>query len=161
MELEINFKKVGDYSPEELKQFREMFAVDLERYRTEKRRFMIPLTAAIVVGLVAFFWGMHFYRHKWVAYSSIVLAGGGGLTMAAFLAFLQNKLRCPACHNLFVDAIQKYCPECGCDSLEPRNWLIGGYHCESCGKDIMIGKSRNFKYKACTHCGVFLDEEGV
>jgi hypothetical protein len=55
MELEINFKKVGNYSPEELKQFREMFAMDLERYRTEKRRFMIPLTAAIVVGLVAFF----------------------------------------------------------------------------------------------------------
>jgi hypothetical protein len=41
-----------------------------------------------------------------------------------------------------------------------QDWR-GGRRCNTCGKNLRTGKSRNFKYKACTSCGVFLYKKGL
>ena len=52
-EDEKNFKKVGDYSPEELKQFQEVFAADLKQWRANERRIAHPALVILLVGLAA------------------------------------------------------------------------------------------------------------
>jgi RNA polymerase subunit RPABC4/transcription elongation factor Spt4 len=97
---------------------------------------------------------------KWLFGVGIFLVAAGIILIAIAAFSLQKKLECPACHNLFLDEIGEYCPECGSASLEPPNWL-GTRHCNSCGKNLLGGKNRSFRYKACTHCDVFLDDKGL
>jgi hypothetical protein len=163
-EPENNLKKAGDYSPEELKQFREIFAADLKQYRADERRCAYPILMVILAGFAAVVCSFLFSHSrspiKWLVYAGIFLAFGGIISIAIVMTILQKKLKCPACHDSFLGEIGDYCPECGSDSLEPPNWL-GARHCNSCGKNLLSGKNRSFRYKACTHCGVFLDDKGL
>ena len=52
-EDENNFKKVSDYSPDELKRFRETFASDLKQYRVTEQRYAHPLLVVLLVGLAS------------------------------------------------------------------------------------------------------------
>jgi hypothetical protein len=161
---ENNFKETGDYSPEELKQFREIFAGDLKRYRAADRRYAYPVLIVILAGFAAVFCSFLLSHSqspiKWLLGAGIFLVFAGIISIAVVMTLLQKKLKCPACHDSFLGEIGEYCPECGSGSLEPANWL-GARHCNSCGKNILSGKNRTFRYKACTHCGVFLDEKGL
>jgi len=162
MAQENNSKKVGDYSPEELKQFREMFAVDLKQYRATNRRYANPILVVILVGFAAIFCSFLLSQTliRWLLGAGICLIAAGVIIIAIAASSLQKKLLCPACHDLFIDEIGECCPECGSASLESGDW-IGTQHCNACGKNLRIGRNRNFRYKACTHCGVFLDEMGL
>ena len=70
-----------------------------------------------------------------------------------------RQLICPGCDNL-IDAIDRYCPECGGTPLIPGG-LFKTPECTVCGKKLRFGKSRSFRIRACTHCGVMLDEQGL
>lgn len=161
---ENNFKEPGDYSPEELKRFREIFAEDLKQYRSADQRCAYPVLIVILAGFAAvvcsFLLSHSQSPIKWLLGVGIFLALAGLLLFAIVLTIIEKKLKCPACHDSFLGEIADYCPECGGGSLESPNW-IGARHCNSCGKKILSGKNRTFRYKACTHCGVFLDEKGL
>jgi hypothetical protein len=161
-EHEKNFKEVGDCSPEELKQFREIFATDLKENQTTERRYANPILIVILAGFAAIVCSYLLFQTpaKWLLGAGIFLIAAGIISIAIAAFSLQKKLKCPACHNLFLGSIGECCPECGSASLEPGDWL-GIRHCNSCGKDLRGGKNRNFRYKACTHCGVFLDDKGL
>jgi hypothetical protein len=160
--LENNLKEAGGHSPEELKQFREMFAADLEQYRATERRRAIPILVVFLAGFAAVVCSFLFSQHpvKWLLGAGIFLVAAGLVSLATAAVSFQKGLKCPACHNQFIDDIGECCPECGSTPLEPADWL-GARHCNACGKNLRIGRNRNFKYKACTHCGVFLDEKGL
>lgn len=159
---EEHSKKAGDYSPGELKQFREIFAADLKEYQATERRYANRILIVFLAGLAAVFCSFLLYQNvnKWL-FGLGVFAVALGMILSAIAAFsLHKKLNCPACHNLFLGGYGEFCPECGSASLEPANWL-GAQHCNSCGKNLYGGKNRNFGYKACTHCGVVLHEKGL
>jgi RNA polymerase subunit RPABC4/transcription elongation factor Spt4 len=160
---ENNFKKAGHYSPEELTQFREIFAADLKLHRANDRRYANPLLLVFLVGVAAVV-GSYLLSSqppiKWLLGAGIVLIVAGFVSVAVAASSLERHLKCPACRNLLIDEIGECCPECGSASLAPGG-LLDTWRCNSCGKKLITGKNRSFKYKACTHCGVFLDEKGL
>jgi RNA polymerase subunit RPABC4/transcription elongation factor Spt4 len=158
-----NFKKVGHYSPEEQRQFEQIFATDLKRYRATDRRYANPLLVVFLVGVAAVACAYLLSSqppNKWLLGFGIVLIAGALVSVAVAASSLEKQLKCPACHNLFIDDIGEYCPECGSASLA-RGGAFGARYCNSCGNKLITGKNRSFRYKACTHCGVFLDQKGL
>ena len=163
IEQENNFKKVGQYSPAELDQFQEIFAADLKQYRATDRRYANPLLVVFLLGVAAIVSSYLLSSQPpihWLLGVGIVLIAGVLVSVAVAASSLEKQLKCPACHGLFIDDIGKCCPECGSASLGPGG-AFGAMHCNACGKKLISGKNRNFKYKACTHCGVFLEAKGL
>jgi RNA polymerase subunit RPABC4/transcription elongation factor Spt4 len=163
IEQENNFKKVGQYSPAELEQFQKIFAADLKQYRATDRRYANPLLVVFLLGVAAVVCSYLLSSQppiQWLLGVGIVLIAGVLVSVAVAASSLEKQLKCPVCHSLFIDDIEKYCPECGSASLG-RGGAFGAIHCNSCGKKLISGKNRNFRYKACTHCGVFLEQKGL
>jgi hypothetical protein len=161
-ELEHDFRALGNFSPGELKQFRETFTAELKQYRATERRYAWPILVIILAGFAMMFFSFLLFQHpiNWLVKTGIVFVFVGIILIAFAASSLQRKLKCPACHNPFMDGSGERCPECGSASVEPPNWL-GTRHCNYCGKDLRTGRNRSFRYKACTHCGLFLDEKGL
>ena len=149
-------KFAGDYSPEEQRDFRDVFRPRAEHYRRYSLwTLIIGITAFILwIGAIKFLPGAGL---GWVC--GVLFIGLIGLVVLAW--YTQPLLECPACHNP-VDSRQlgRYCPECGSDQLKPGGWLLSP-SCGACGKKMYRRKSRGYKIRACTHCGVLLDEKGV
>jgi hypothetical protein len=70
------------------------------------------------------------------------------------------RLVCPGCSNEMEGAFGKYCPECGSPTLGNARWFRAP-NCTACGKSMRRGKGRYYKIRACTHCGLMLDEKGL
>ena len=160
-EPDKSFKEVGDYSSEELNQFRGIFAADLKQYRAIERRYAHPLLVIFLLGMACVAYASYLSQPPvaWLFGIGVFFFAGGmiGFVVAAFSL---PKLKCPACQKSPFTEFGNYCPECGSVSLKPKGWL-NTPHCNSCGKDLRSGKGRNFRYKTCTHCGVFLDDKGL
>jgi hypothetical protein len=75
---------------------------------------------------------------------------------------------CPGCIYPLKE-LHTYCPECGHAGLVPAvsHWLsTTPAHCTACSKDLVItsgkdGGSRQYTIRACSHCGLYLDDEGL
>ena len=149
-------KFAGDYSSEEQRRFLEVFRPRAEHYRRYSRRILIIGITAFILWSCAikFFPGAGL---GWVC--GPLFIGLIGLVVLAW--YTQPLLECPACHNP-VDSRQlgRYCPECGRDQLRPGVWFLLP-SCNACGKKMYRGKTRGYKIRSCTHCGVLLDENGV
>jgi hypothetical protein len=156
MRMQKVTKTVSDYSMNELIRFREVFARNAARYRSYGRRLLVALAVGIVVAVVS------------INFLPKALLGWifGALIVSFFgLLFhgLSNRplLECPACHNeLDSKVLGPYCPECGSDQFVPAG-LLRPPNCRACGRIMFEGKGRSWKIRACTYCGVILDEEGV
>jgi hypothetical protein len=153
---------VLNYSAEELKQFRDVFAADLKQNQATDRRYATPILVIILAGFAVVFCSYLLSQPpiKWLLIAGVVIIGAGLILLIGAATLLQRQLKCPACHNVFVTEIAECRPECGSTPLE-QGGMFGLPHCDACGKDLMGGKARNFKYKACTHCGVFLYDKGL
>jgi RNA polymerase subunit RPABC4/transcription elongation factor Spt4 len=157
-----HFKAGGACPPEELNQFRERYAADLQRCRATDRRCAGPILVCFLAGFTALVCAYVLSQHciQWLLGTGIFLIVAGLIALAIAASALQRQLKCPACQNLFLSELGNFCPECGSAGLEEGDWL-GARHCNGCGKNIRGGKNRNFKYKACSHCGLLLDEKGL
>lgn len=147
---------------DELQHFREKFKARLKERTASAQKFAVPILMVFVAGFGAVFSSFLLFQPAvtWLFLAGLGLVAAGLYLMAITATVFQRKLECPACHNLLVDGIDEYCPECGEGPLEQGNWR-GARRCPSCGKKLVNGRNRNFKYRACTHCGVFLAERGV
>ncbi|MBF9224040.1 hypothetical protein [Hymenobacter ruricola] len=79
-----------------------------------------------------------------------------GVVMAVRMA---GQLRCPGCAG-DLEQIGTYCPECGSAGLEPGSWFSAP-HCPTCDRKMRRNKGRHYTIRACSHCGLYLDDEGV
>jgi hypothetical protein len=71
------------------------------------------------------------------------------------------RLTCPNCNNDMAYRFGPYCPECGDDVLAPSRWFMNT-KCAACGKSLRCSKGgRRYKIRACTHCGLMVDEKGL
>jgi DNA-directed RNA polymerase subunit RPC12/RpoP len=95
-------------------------------------------------------------------------AGGwaGGVFLLCWLIvmvwmFFPVRLVCPACSNdVERGELGPYCPTCGSRSLSAGGrWKAP--RCAACGKRLRRGRYRYYKVRACTHCGLLLDERGL
>jgi predicted RNA-binding Zn-ribbon protein involved in translation (DUF1610 family) len=163
-------KVVSDYSAEELMRFREQFAPVVQKNRQYCRKlglrmaaFFSPILFGIficIIGGIAM--GPESDMPKWVIGCLLSLGLISLLAIVSLVAFPLPRLHveCPSCNNpILTRFLGHYCPECGSRQLEPGNWLRLP-RCTACGKHIRFGRGRHFTIRACTHCGVFLDEKG-
>jgi hypothetical protein len=143
---------VTDYKPEELAEFRAAFRPVAERYRCRMR-----------MGLVLIFFTAAFVLMSLV-FSEFFWAGSFACWLASVLvASLSPVPDCPACHNPLDKGVGPYCPQCGARALQRGDW----FHvpsCTSCGRKLFRGGkggARHWRIRTCTHCGVYLDENGI
>jgi hypothetical protein len=64
---------------------------------------------------------------------------------------------CPRCGKNVASLYGPCCPDCGGNLVRNDK----GPQCQSCGKTLRTGKRTNFRIRACTHCGTFLDSRGL
>src|ERR1043166_150352 len=145
-----------DYSDEERAQFREVFAPRAARYRRYSRLSLFIACGAFAAVIAAFVI-LPGLGLKWVCGVLFL----GLLALVVFAGFSQPSLECPACHS-DVDSrrLGRYCPECGSEQLRTRRWPLAP-KCDACGAVMRHGKGRGYSIRACTHCGVLLDDRGV
>jgi hypothetical protein len=144
---------VEDYSSEEQLRLREEFKPLAKRYRQRMYAGYAVLGSAffcILPGMIfpkiMFPWLMSGFFVCWL--------------ILLFVVILSPVPGCPACHNKIDLGFGDYCSECGAHALKPGSWMRAP-QCSACGKAMRRGKSRGYKIRACTYCGVMLDEKGL
>lgn len=147
-------RTVADYTPEEKARLHEAFAPAGRDYR-RRRKTLILVVLMAVPGLL---FGLRLERlFVWAPLVTMVL----WWIVLAIAVALMPRLRCPGCANYIEYGFGPYCPECGSRSLGPESWFRYP-RCASCGKWMSRRKGgRRYKIRACTHCGLPLDERGL
>jgi len=142
-----------EYSAEEQLRFRELFRPIAQRHRFRTRIATIVLIVGFACIVAGFFLPAHL--SGWIV--------GGFLICWLVLMVLvisTARLQCPACSNDMERSFGQCCPECGGRALQPGGWLRAP-HCNACGKSMWRSKARRYTIRACTHCGLLLDEKGL
>lgn len=142
----------ADYQPEELARLRAEFQPLASRYRRYRCIFAICVATFMICVLLCMTFPKYESYYGVCAFTSW-LAG-------ILLAIGSPVLECPACHNALDRRIGAYCPECGAHAIERDGWFTAP-SCLSCGKKLTRGKGRHYTIRACTHCGVMLDDKGI
>ena len=148
------------YSADDIVRLREAFAPLAKRYRRQ-RRLMLP---AIVVGLCSLALLGPRYGHPWLGPPWHSCALGlllACVVVAVIAGFARPRLICPGCGAALDKGFVHYCPECGSQRLSPGR--DGSMKCEDCGGAMRHGRGgqRHWTVRACTTCGLALDDEGV
>lgn len=165
-EPEIPDKVVTDYSPEELAAFRKYFAPAAKHYRQRSWK-LLPWGILIALFTLSFVASDNLGVRDGAAK---MLLFAGSVVCSFIFIFLKSRLdsphspqspSCPACDGKITFGIGAFCPECGSKSVHPGhrpNW----HHCNACSRHLHVYKgSRQYKVRACTHCGVMLDDKGL
>ena len=145
---------VRDYSTEEQTKIREEFRRSAERYRRYRR--VAYVAPGIVLGVGVLLWlVLSAAQEEWLFGVCFT-----GLVIYVCVASLAPLLNCPACHNRLDVGLGEFCPECGARALKRVERCFQA-QCLVCGRTLSRGKSRHYKIRACTYCGVMLDEDGL
>ena len=145
-------REVADYSTEERRRLREAFSSVAANYRRQERTCVwgfAGFAGSIVLAVIL--------PTAWLPWSAIPVA-----ICFAFFFFAMIGMAgivCPGCSNEIENSFGCYCPECGSRQLQRNGWYRAP-HCTACGKRMRRGRARMYTIRACTHCGLMLDEEG-
>jgi hypothetical protein len=144
---------VTNYEAAELMKFRETFASAGEAYARSGLRMLACFGLA-----VAFFFAM-FYSPDGL--KEWFLLPFGVCFVGVLLSLKGLRRACPACRNVLDEGpFGQYCPQCGSPKLEQPD-LFRPPRCGACGQTMRRRRrGRHYKIRACTHCGVMLDEAG-
>ena len=157
----------GNYSAEDVARFQEAFAPIAARYHRLRR--VVLLAGGVGLGLlfVVLFangLGMLLFDRPlfkegvpWYVNAALLAY----LTILAGAKIASPRLRCPGCGGFLEIGIGRYCPECGADKLETD--LLRRPHCTQCGTTMKRGLHgfRWYRIRACTTCGLVLDNRGL
>ena len=143
---------VTDYTTNEVARFQEEYRPLAAQYRRRKRIAGIGAAVFCVCLLLGMILPKTMFIYFWAA----------AMSSWFFFAFTMKRVpKCPGCHNPPDAGFGAFCPDCGQRTLEPNDsWFYWSPKCRSCGKRMKSGKSRSYKIRNCTHCGLMLDEKG-
>jgi hypothetical protein len=141
--------------------FRAQFAPAARRERDVRRHTMIVGAIGALLVLPMFFLEVSESYVKFV----ILPACLTGMGLAFWSIFRGRRLKCPACTQR-IEMMVRFCPVCGTDGLEKAGRIPAldpTVRCLHCDKDYIArsGVNRRIPVHFCTHCGVWLDEEGI
>jgi hypothetical protein len=142
------------YTAEQTSRFQQMFAPVARRYRHHALAALIAIVGsiswilllALVVKPSTSAWG---YIVPFVICWIIGLVAIGSAPA----------LVCPGCKERLDRGFGAHCPECASNGLQTGNWFRAP-RCLSCGKYLRRHRARHYRIRACTHCGLMLDERG-
>lgn len=142
--------------PKDLESMRHAFRKQVDRRRRYELGIFLPLVVFILCVIVAAFVRPDF---PW----NVILVAAAILCwlMIAAIGIAMPGLECSNCWQKLDRAVHTFCPECGSSNLEAGGWLQST-RCNSCRKRLAVRRGgRSWKIRACTYCGVVLDERGV
>jgi DNA-directed RNA polymerase subunit RPC12/RpoP len=144
-----------DYSDEELNCLREEFREPAARYRRNLHLFILVLALLFAAFFVIVWKFPHANDAKGVSILFAIFAVVLGFDVVC------PEPKCPGCqNNVLTKKVGDFCPECGSRSLTKPKWF-GRPSCSACGKHLRLHKGRLYRIRACTHCGVWLDDQGL
>jgi hypothetical protein len=136
--------------------YREDFAPTVEQYRRRAGLMGLAYLPAVAFGLAA--WLIPSAREVLGAIAFFLLFPPIGFALAI------PRLECPACEGSLTPtfhAFGAFCPSCAGENLKPGNLLFAP-ECLDCGAVCSQSKgTRYYVVRACTHCGVWVDDQGV
>lgn len=142
---------VTEYTPDELSRFREEYRPLVARYRRQGRILGFALVSACLCMFLGMTLPWPFTMYFWAT----------GICSIAFCLFARGGVpNCPGCRKSPDLGLGEFCPNCGSRALErSHGWFSGGPKCRACG--LGKGGSRRYRIRACTHCGLGLDDRGL
>ena len=158
-------KVVAEYSAEEKMRFREQFAPVAQRFRQIQHPMLVFVVGSFLFTSIAasiLHIELRYPKNmrEWIGWTFLGCSVPLLLAVIIF-AIPWFLIRCPACHNRLISPrLGHYCPACGSSQLEEGDWLVVR-RCKTCGKYVGRVGWRRYKIRACTHCGVILDEIGL
>jgi hypothetical protein len=155
-------KTAADYSEAEKTQFKKNFEPTAKNYRRFSKTVTAMFISVGILFLIFFILGSNkFLPEKHVGW---VFIPWGSLLLISIVTALVLAIKfdpvCPACERGVDRTFKTFCPECGSGQLLSGSFFKSP-HCNSCGKVFGCGKSRCYKIKFCTHCGISLDDKGI
>ena len=144
---------VEQMPPHEREGLREAFVPAARRFRRTVRTAGFLVGGCIICGALGFVLPKQMFG--WAVGGFLVC----GFAVASVI-LLSPALRCPGCRNELERGLGSYCPECGSRSLDAAGWFRVP-HCSACGRDMRSRKTRHYRIRACTYCGVWLDNKGL
>ena len=146
------------YSAADRTQFRTAFAPVAATYRRNRR-----IGAYAVVAWVGSFLLPRIlpepassWLTSWLFLPLILL-----FVLGIVAAWRSRRLICPGCTQNLEVGLGPYCPECGSGELQPGSFLKPP-HCPACDRSLKQKNHRRlYRIRACTHCGLMLDEQGL
>src|SRR5262249_52129537 len=157
---------VTDYTPEEQVQFQQAFRALLERHRYYPKRITYSIGAYIALSFVFF---TNIFPEASLPIALLGYIIGFLALLLVLILYVWRSLKCPACHNCLDWGFGDYCPECGNKALQQHMvwWNSGDERkCASCSRTLQQFEgartsTKSYRIRACTYCGVKLDERGV
>jgi len=129
------------------------------RVRTRCDRMMVIALSCMVVAIVFMFFPAS--RYHYVGNAAFGLFFVLFMSSAAISGFSMPKLVCPQCANNLLGDVDEFCPECGSQQIK-RGGFFAAPRCLSCKRSLRRNKGRpQYKIRACTRCGAWLDDEGL
>ncbi len=147
-------REVSDYSPEEQLLFQKSFAPIATRYRRHLRIAIFGIIGFGVFLTVA----LLLQKTRFSSIAPFFVVACWLLTIGALVS--APRLACPGCSHSMADGLGPYCPECGNRTVEPRRFMVSA-RCSSCRRLLIRRKGHRYKIRACTCCGLMLDEAGL
>lgn len=99
---------------------------------------------------------------RWVTFPVWFYATGCVFFIVALGLTFTERLVCPGCGGNMLYKFGPFCPECGAAGFpESSFWLGKRIECHFCGRTCWVGKGRFYTIRACTHCGLVVDEKGL
>lgn len=146
------------YTTEEAARYRQMFAPVAERYRRDGRIFVAGVFAYIFCIIAALLTDIE-SSLRWLIIGAVYVIAVVFVLRLAFVR--QQVLACPACHGALKRNLGDHCPQCGGGPLQPGKWFRAR-RCSACGASVRRSKrGQILGVRACTHCGLMLDDRGL
>jgi hypothetical protein len=155
-------KTAADYSEAEKIQFKKNFEPTAKNYRRFSKIVTAMFLSVGILFLILFILGSNkilpgrYVGWLFIPWGFLLLIS---IVIALVLAIRFDPV-CPACKRGVDRTFKIFCPECGSSQLLSGSFFKSP-RCNSCGKVFGRGKSRRYKIKFCTHCGISLDDKGI
>ena len=135
---------------------REVFRPIALVYRRRRRVVLLLIfPMSLATGFLMVYLAAPFSYVAGISFFALIVAG----------SLLWPKLRCPVCRRDTNEAVDRFCPECGSDSIKRDGGPRSAPKCMTCGKELWLSKGRSgaalFSVCFCTHCGAHLADEGL
>ncbi|HEV8292063.1 MAG TPA: hypothetical protein VGP94_09070 [Tepidisphaeraceae bacterium] len=141
-------RTADEISAEEQARLRAQFAPILSSYRAHHRGAVLTFVLGFILMLIS-------------ARFPVAMCGVIPIYAVALLIALgAPRLCCPNCGKRIDKGLGQFCPECSRCALAPGDFFSAP-ECSACGKKIRNDKYHSYTTHACTHCGLWLDDEGI
>ncbi len=144
------------YTEEEQRKLREEFAPKAEQYR----RIQLPYIAFSIWVLVLTSIVMSTMQVP-ADYADLAITIFSMVSWVIFQYAIKPGITCPGClNNTLSWKLGEFCPRCGGGPIKQGEWPTDPT-CQACGAKHGWPRRQRYATRACTHCGLFLDDTGI